>query len=286
MLVSALSLAGIDLGSIDGYLSGLKKALIDPQPLVAVLPAHSALALGLGLGRLNSGKSFKDTFAVYVAEGSQWTGEYLELHGHLSKKLQIYLAAGTVIEKEKGRYYQSIYCFNPGGQVCCLQRQTHLTCFERDLHLSRGDSLDLFQVENFLLGLVAGNDARHPEVGRIMALQGADLLLHCGALEGNQTCWSQTAAMWAQVQQNQVFAVEAQLSITFAGLSFGAALAITAPCEITFGHSGYLTRGNPDSSRVWAKLDRETLIKVRNDNPLLKLLNPEAYSELFGGEPC
>jgi hypothetical protein len=51
MLVFALSLAGIDLGSIDGYLSGLKKALIDPQPLVAVLPAHRALALGLGLGR-------------------------------------------------------------------------------------------------------------------------------------------------------------------------------------------------------------------------------------------
>lgn len=284
MLVSALSLAGIDLGSIDGYLSGLKKVLIDPQPLVAVLPAHSALALGLGLGRLNSGKSFNDTFAAYVAEGSQWTGEYLELHGHLSKKLQIYLAAGTVIEKEKDRYYQSIYCFNPGGQVCCLQRQTHLTSFERDLHLSRGESLDLFQVENFLLGLVAGNDARHPEVGRIMALQGADLLLHCGALEGNQTCWLQTAAMWAQVQQNQVYAVEAHLSTTVAGSSFGAALTIVAPCEITFGQCGYLTRGNPDSPRVWAKLDRKALIKVRNDNPLLKLLNPEAYPELFGGE--
>jgi omega-amidase len=285
MLVSALSLAGIDLGSTDGYLSGLKKALADPQPAVAVLPGLSALALGLGLGWLNSGKSFEDTVAAYIAEGSQWTGEYLELQGHLSKKLQIFLAAGTVIEKEKDRYYQSIYCFNPDGQICCRQRQTHLTCFERSLNLSRGESLELFPVEDFLLGLVAGNDARHPEVGRIMALQGADLLLHCGALEGNQNCWSQAAAMWAQVQQNQVYAVEAQLSTTIADTSFGAALAIAAPCEITFGHSGYLTRGNPDSPRIWAELDRETLNKVRNDNPLLKLLNPEAYSELFGGEP-
>jgi predicted amidohydrolase len=98
-----------------------------------------------------------------------------------------------------------------------VQRQTHLTRFELDLKLSRGERLDLFQVDDFCTGLVVGNDARHPEVGRIMALQGADLLLHSGAIEGDQTCWQQAAGMWAQVQQNQFFTVEAQLSATVAG---------------------------------------------------------------------
>ncbi len=285
MLVAALSLARIDLSTIEGYISDIKKLLAAPKPMVAVLPAHSALALGLGTGRLNSGKSLKDTFASYIAEGAEWNGEYLDLHGRLAKELQIYFVTGTVIEEEEGRSYQIIYCFNPSGQVCCVQRQTHLTKFERDLHLNRGESLDLFQVGDFRTGLVAGTDARHPEVGRIMALQGADLLLHCGALEGNRTCWPQTAAMWAQVQQNQFFAVEAQLSTTVVGSSFGAALAIIAPCEITFSHNGYLIRGNPDSPLICAELNKEALAKIRSDNPLLKLLNPDAYLELYRGEP-
>jgi predicted amidohydrolase len=102
---------------------------------------------------------------------------------------------------------------------------------------------------------LAGNDARNPEVGRIMALQGADLRLHCGALEGNQTCWLQTAAMWAQVQQNQVFAVEAQLSTTVAVSSFGAALAV-------------------------ADLDLEALQELRRNHPW-RDHNPELYSNDF-----
>lgn len=285
MLVAALSLSGIDLSTLEGYISDIKRMLTEPKPVVAVLPAHSALALGLRVGRLSSGKSIKDTFASYIADGAEWNSEYLDLHSHLSQELQIYLAAGTIIEKEKDRSYQTVYCFNPDGQTCCVQRQTHLTRFERELRLNRGERLDLFQVGDFCTGLVVGNDARHPEVGRIMALRGVDLLLHSGAIEGDQTCWQQAACMWAQVQQNQFYAVEAQLSATIANSMFGGTPAIIAPCEITVGNTGYLTRGNPESPLACAELNKETLTKIRIDNPLLKLLNPDAYIELFGGEP-
>ena len=285
MLVAALSLSKIDLSTIEGYISDIKKILAAPKPAVAVLPAHSALALGLGIGKLNSRNSYQETFASYIADGAEWIREFLDLHGHLSKELQVYLAAGTVIEKEENRLYHTVYCFNPVGQVCGVQRQTHLTRFERDLNLSRGERLDLFTIGDLHTGLVVGNDARHPEVGRIMALQGADLLLYSGAIAGDQTCWQQAAGMWAQVQQNQFFAVEAQLSTTIGGLNFGAGPAIVAPCEITFGNTGYLALGNPVTPLVYADLDEKALAKIRNDYPLLKLLNPDAYSELYRGEP-
>jgi len=284
VLVAALSLSEIDLSSVEGYISDLKKLLTAPKPAVAVLPAHSAFALGLGVGRLSRTNSLRETFALYLAEGTAWCSEFLDLHGQLSKELQIYLATGTVIEKEEDRSYQTGYCFNPAGQVCCVQRQTHLARFERDLKLSRGEKLNLFPVGDFNTGLVLGNDARHPEVGRIMALGGADLLLHSGAIEGSSPCWQQAAGMWAQVQQNQLFAVEAQLSGTAAGFSsYNAAPAISAPCEITAGNTGYIIRGNPGSPLVYAELDLEALAKIRNDYPLLKLLNPNAYGELYEG---
>ncbi|MBM4234902.1 MAG: carbon-nitrogen hydrolase family protein [Firmicutes bacterium] len=285
MLVAALSLAGVDLSSINGYISGLINLLTAQKPVVAVLPAHSALALGLGVGRLNSSNTFQEASAYYFAEGTEWTSEFLNLHGLLAKELQIYLVTGNVIEKDEDLSYQTCYCLNPAGQVCCAQRQTHLTRFEQDLHLSRGDKLDLFRVGNFYTGLVIGNDARHPEVGRIMALQGADLLLHSGAIEGDQTCWQQAAGMWAQVQQNQLYAVEAQLSATIANTVFGGNPSIIAPCETTFGNTGYLARCNPGEPLLCAELDKETLSEIRNDNPLLKLLNFDAYTEICGSEP-
>ncbi len=281
MLAAALSLSNTDLSTVESYVSGVKRVLDPVKPDVVVLPAYSALVLGLGIGRLRSGQSFSETYASYIAESAGWSSEYLDLHCRLSNELQIFLAAGTVIEKENNRAYQTGYCFNSGGLVCCVQRQTHLACFERDLHLSRGDSISLFKIGDLWAGLLVGNDARHPEVGRIMALHGADLVLHCGSLEGKQTCWQQAAALWAQVQQNQFFAVEAQLAATVAGSCFGAASAVIAPCEVTIGSTGFLDRGSPGSPLAYAELDREALAKIRTANPLLKHLNPSAYPELY-----
>jgi hypothetical protein len=79
---------GRRFSSINGYISGLKKLLTVQKPLVAVLPAHSALALGLGVGRLNRCNSFQEAFAFYIAEGAEWTSEFLDLHSRLSKELQ------------------------------------------------------------------------------------------------------------------------------------------------------------------------------------------------------
>lgn len=282
MQLAALSLAGTDLSSTAGYINDLKKILSINKPKLAVLPAYSALALGLGAGRLKPGPSFPDILSSYLREGDPWNKEYLNLHGQLSAELQIYLAAGSLFEHDNGHIYHTAYCFDPAGSICFKQRQTHLTRFERHLQLSRGGQLELFQVGDFLTGLVVGNDARHPEVGRILALQGADLLLCSGVLEGDLTCWQQTAGLWAQVQQNQVFAVEAQLFAEIAGLKFGGTLAVMAPCEITAGQTGFINRGAPGLPLLSAEIELDTLVQIRREYPLLKLLNPEAYDSLYG----
>ena len=129
-------------------------------------------------------------------------------------------------------------------------------------------------------GLIIGNDARHPEVGRIFSLRGADILLHCGASETCFNNWPQVAGMWAQVQQNQFWVVEAQLNANIAGRVFGASSAIIGPCEITPDLSGYLARGSPETPLIDAELDEEARKQQIEKYPLLKLRNPAAYSEL------
>jgi predicted amidohydrolase len=217
---------------------------------------YSALLIGLALGELASAATFTATVCNYLADKKgAWNKKFLALHSSLASDLNIYLACGTLFETEQENSYHSAYCFNPAGSICCRQQQTHLTRAERDLGLSRGKALNLFSVDKFQVGMVIGNDARHPEVGRIFGLRGADLLLHSGALEGSFNCWPQAAGMWAQVQQNQFWVAEAQLCGEIAGCSFDAASNILGPCEITPGQSGYLERGYPGTAVVSAKLD-------------------------------
>ena len=286
MRVAAISLADISLDSLDRYRADLSGHLESCRPSVAVLPAYSALALGLGTGAFMPGPDFPATFYIFSADTGGWNEIFLELHGSLAREHSLYLAAGTTIEREGKFYYHTAYCFDPEGNVCCRQKQTHLTRSEREYDFDRGEELHTFEVEgsddkSYRAGLVVGNDARHPEVGRIFSHLGADLLLHSGALEAGPNCWAQAAGIWAQVQQNQFFAVEAQLSGNLAGQLFGAASAVIAPCEITPQKSGYLARGYPETPVLSAVLNEDERQGIKKKYPVLDLLNREAYSKML-----
>jgi len=285
MQVSAISLAEINLESLSRYRADLSKILDSSNPDLAVLPAYSALALGLGTGAFMPGPDFGATFYIFSADNEGWNDIFLDLHANLAREKGLYLAAGTTVEREGSSYYHTAYCFDPAGELCCRQRQTHLSQIEREYDFSRGEELDIFELEGpggkpYRAGLVVGNDARHPEVGRILALRGADLVLHSGALDAGPNCWAQAAGMWSQVQQNQFFAVEAQLYSSLEGLPFEAASAVLGPCEITPGKSGYLARGYPQTPAVTAGLDEEARQEIKNNYPVLELLNRGAFSDL------
>jgi len=286
MKVAAISLVDINLETLAGYRADLSSLLEASRPDLAVLPAYSALSLGLGTGAFMPGPDFPATFYIFSADIEGWNDIFLELHSALARDHGIYLSAGTTVELDNGFYYHTAYCFDPDGQLCCKQRQTHLARGEREYDFSRGEELPVFELETpdgtiLKAGLVVGNDARHPEVGRIFAFLGADLLLHSGALEAGPNCWAQTAGMWAQVQQNQFFAVEAQFLGHIAGKLFGANSAILAPCEITTGSSGYLARGYPETPVVTAGLNENERQEIIKKYPLMELLNREAYSGLL-----
>ncbi len=290
MRVAALTLAGIKLKSIDQYQADLDYLLKASGNDLVVLPAYSSLLLGLETGAITYYNDFDSTLRGYLAQNEDWHNLFLNLHSSLAAEFGIYLVCGTTVEKPIGKndgkladfFYQTAYCFNPDGELCCRQRQTHLTHDERELGFSRGEELNIFTAGDLQVGLVVGNDARHPEVGRIFALRGADLLLHSGAFKSGLNCWPQAAGMWAQVQQNQCWAVEAQLSANIAGRKFGASPAVIGPCEITPGQSGYIARGYPESPIVTAELDNQARQSIKKKYPLLRMLIPHVYSALQG----
>ena len=282
MRVAAISMAGINLNSINHYREDLTLLLRESGAQIAVLPAYSSIALGISSGVLKAAGGFYDTVRSLLPGSEFWNRKFLEIHGRIAGELEIYIAAGTLFEVDANRSYHTAYCFDPAGRICCRQHQTHLSRYERELGLNRGEEINLFPLGDLKAGLITGGDARYPEVGRIFGLLGADIILHSGALEYGYNCWPQVAGMWAQVQQNQFWSVEAQLSGRIADRSFGAASAVLGPCEITPGQSGYLARGYPETPLVAAELDEEARQVLKNEYPLLEILNPAACcGELF-----
>ena len=281
MRVAALSLAGVRLDTVDSYRADLVALLKREQPCLAVLPALSALLLGLRTGNLPRGVRFEEICKNYLAKGAAWNDQYLNLHSSIAAEVRCYLAAGTIFEEADGRFFHAACGFSPRGELL-LQRQTHLTLEERELGFSRGEELSLFDLDGLQAGFVVGNDARHPEVSRIYALRGADVLIHSGAVTSRFYCWPQAAGMWAQVQQNQFWAVEARLRGAIGKKIFGGTSAVIGPCEITPGRSGYLSRSYPDTPLISAALDESARQAIKKKYPLLEMLNPAAYKDLFG----
>ncbi|NMB11353.1 MAG: carbon-nitrogen hydrolase family protein [Firmicutes bacterium] len=281
MEVAALSLTGLKMEQAGDYATYLS-ALFQQCPVeLAVLPAHTAFLLWASSGQLEELVEYSEGFKLFMHDVHKWNERFLELHSELARKNDLYLVAGTTIEEVDGYFYQTAYCFNPSGEICGQQRQTHLSREERTLGLSRGDELHLIDLGGWKLGFMVGTDARHPEVGRILALQGATIVAHTGALLHGPESRTQPAGVWAQVQQNQFWAVEAQLKCTIGGRSFGGQAAVIGPCEVTLDSTGYLARTEGEELIAVAKLVEADRQRIKAEYPLLRLLQPKAYEGLI-----
>ncbi|NLZ28343.1 MAG: hypothetical protein GX887_05195 [Firmicutes bacterium] len=279
--VAAFSLADLPINEPEDYRAALTALFRKLEIRLAVLPAHTSLLLCTAAGYPDEKKDFSDRFNLFMKKSTGWNKEYLQLHGRLAKDNKLYLVAGTTVEEESGHLYHTSYLFGPDGEIRGRQQQTHLSREERALGLSRGRDLHLFECDGLKIGLLPCTDARHPEVGRIFALKGADLLVHCGALYSKHVEPVQPAGMWAQVQQNQFWAVEAQLNKCIGNRSFNARCAVIGPCEVTHGSTGYLDRETVEKPYAAAELNEADRRKIKDDYPLLELLHPDAYEGLL-----
>ena len=279
--VAVFSFAGIRTGQPEDYAADLAALIRALQPDLVVLPGHSSFLLCGAAGRLEGASDFAGRFRLFSRQAGAWNELYLGRHRELARENKIYLAAGTTVEQAGGRLYHTAYCFDPAGEICGRQRQTHLSREERALGLSRGEDLALFEIGGLKTGFIVGTDARHPEVGRILALEGAALVIHSGAIPTGPAGRAQPAGIWAQVQQNQFWAAEAQLKGQIGERSFGARCAVLGPCELTPGSSGYLTPERDDRPYAAAELPEAERLRIKEQYPLLKLLQPQAYRGLL-----
>ncbi len=90
---------------------------------------------------------------------------------------KIWVIAGS-IQKRKGRYLNLAHVINPEGKIIHEYAKINMAGEDEKACCSGGNQLSLFDIDGTLCTLVICRDGRHPELYRIPAMAGAQILFH------------------------------------------------------------------------------------------------------------
>lgn len=198
-----------------------------------------------------------------------------------ARENRIYLVGGSMPEAEGDRTYNTSFVFDRRGRQIARHRKMHLfdidvpggQSFQESRTFSAGDEMTLFDTEFGKMGLMVCFDIRFPELPRLMALGGAQLIFCPAAF--NMTTGPAHWELFFRccAAENQVF------------------LAGCAPardengCYVSYGHSilcspwgGVLAQADTQETTVRFRAELGQVARVRQQLPLLTARRTDVYT--------
>jgi predicted amidohydrolase len=109
-------------------------------------------------------------------------------------KNKIWVIAGT-IQKTRGRFLNLAHVIDPNGAVVHEYAKVHMAGRDEKKYCRGGNKLSLFAIDGILCTLVICRDGRHPELYRLPAMAGAQILFHpsCSSDEIEAVAWKRVS---------------------------------------------------------------------------------------------
>ncbi len=106
----------------------------------------------------------------------------------------IWVIAGT-IQKTDDRFLNIAHVIDRNGNIVHEYAKVNMAGKDEMKYCRGGDKLALFEIEGIMCTLVICRDGRHPELYRIPAMAGAQILFHpsCSSDEIEAVCWKRTS---------------------------------------------------------------------------------------------
>ena len=222
-----------------------------------------------------------DTDVLHAAAEPLEGGESVAAMATWARTHGVTLVGGSITERREGRdkLSNTSVVFDPEGALVAVYRKIHL--FDVDVEgvsyresdaEEPGEEPVVCDAEGWRIGLSVCYDVRFPELYRVLALEGAELLTvpaHFTERTGRDH-WH--VLLRARAIENQCYvAAAAQIGETRPGKgSYGRSL-IADPWGVV------LAQAPDEPSVVSAELDRERVRRVRRDLPSLASRRPDAY---------
>ena len=218
---------------------------------------------------------------VYRENAEPIPGPTTEFMGNLARELGVYLLGGSILEGEAGaeRLSNTSTFFDPSGEMTALYRKIHLFDVKvsareylESANIAPGNEIVTAKAGAATLGLSVCYDVRFPELYRLLALRGAEILAIPAAftLQTGKDHWE--LLLRTRAVENQAFVV--------APAQWGQ----KADGRWTYGRSmivdpwGTVLATCPDrDGYALATLDLDYLAGFRTEFPALANRRPEAY---------
>jgi predicted amidohydrolase len=123
------------------------------------------------------------SFDRYVTEAESRKGPTLSAIREAARNIRAYVHAGSFVEKEEDRYFNSSYLISPDGEVLANYRKIHLFGYnskETEI-LAPGEAVTVVETPLGNIGMATCFDLRFPELFRAMVDEGAEIFLVCSA---------------------------------------------------------------------------------------------------------
>jgi predicted amidohydrolase len=106
----------------------------------------------------------------------------------------IWVIAGT-IRKTADRFLNLAHVIDPHGAITHEYAKVHMAGRDEQQYCRGGNKLSLFEIDGVRCTLVICRDGRHPELYRVPAMAGAEILFHpsCSSDEIEAVCWKRTS---------------------------------------------------------------------------------------------
>jgi deaminated glutathione amidase len=208
-------------------------------------------------------------------------GETVEAMGGWARAHGITLVGGSIAERRDGREKLSNTCvvFDPEGEIAAVYRKIHMFDVEVGGFVYReseaeepGEAPATADVEGWKLGLTVCYDLRFPELYRILALEGCEVVSVPAAftLYTGKDHWE--LLLRARAVENQCYVAAANEWGTHEGgkASYGRST-IVDPWGVV------LAQAADEDTVISAELDRAHLERIRRALPSLANRQPAAY---------
>jgi predicted amidohydrolase len=269
-------LAGVMLAP--PLISGFKRSFIqrDDQgkhPTAGILSRSLGRIAGTTGGAVGGG--FRGSLERLLRKRSnELRDAYLNMFGRLAREFGTAIVGGSLYlyDEETDTVKNRAYLFDVDGGVVGYQDKLNLTADEQDL-AAPGSTLTVLATRYGRIGLVIGRDALYPEVARLLAMQGADLLVGVSASPGAPQARAVRSALAVRAEENQVFAAASfLLGPNHLGREnredFFGQSALLAPISLTNKGDGILIQAGTDRTEtiVAGELPLEGLYTLRQES--------------------
>ncbi len=164
--------------------------------------------LGVDLLCLGEGITLVSTGSKYADVAESVPGPTSQILGEAARKSRLYVVAG-IYEREGPLIYNTALLIDREGKVAGKYRKTHLPQTEVTGGLTPGSTYPVFRTDFGTVGIEICYDNLFPEVARLLALQGAEIILLpiWGDLREQEYAWDIVAR--ARAIDNAVYVIAA-----------------------------------------------------------------------------